>query len=181
MTSSSKKILHPTDAETGSVLVMTCAVLTIIAVLVGTISIATGVEAISANNALADFKNKQATLSALQIADGILKKCQQDSADAYSDEYVYEWQCGDVQIVMRFRDEERKINLNKLTDGKGKINTEKSDEILRLLSLFVKEPRNVHSMLCDYVDGDSDGPFEYDAKKRRHRNAGRVAVVEWHR
>ena len=152
-----------TSKESGTVLILTCAVLSVVVVLVASLSFATGIDVTSSQNALAELKNRQAILSSLQIARTLYAS--KDSGDSSPARILsYLWQCGDVEVTVVFRDEERKLSIKSLTDPRGKIIPSREEEISRLLRRFVPDADAVLSRLCDYIDEDSEGPFENNAK-----------------
>jgi type II secretory pathway component PulK len=149
--------------DRGTVLVLTCATVVIVAILVAELSMKTAVDYRIASSGVDDLANRQAVFSAVEVMRQMgTRRSADDEGGRTEEPSVHE--LGDTRFQIRFVDEESKINVNRLVDAQGRVDQKMRERVAALLAQFVHDPDIVADRLVDYMDTDDKGSYENGAK-----------------
>jgi type II secretory pathway component PulK len=149
--------------DRGTVLVLTCATVVIVAMLVAELSVKTAVDYRIASGGVDDLANRQAALSAIEVLKQMETRQSLDrKSGKTSDSFSYD--LGDTHLQVRLGDEESKININRLVDAQGHVDQKMRERIVALFAQLMRDPDTVVDRLVDYIDADDKGPYEGGAK-----------------
>lgn len=169
------------SAEHGAALVLTLIVLSILLIIVVELSYTTKLHIQVSTNVLNDLQFSAALRGALTYITCVL---QDDLLTSKVDSLVEDWakektiELGDVSVTFELSDISSKLNVNKLgakTEGVRERTIAQFDRLATVLGLEVMELGNV---LADFVDEDSEGPYEDRAINRSLITHKEVLLLE---
>ena len=165
------------SAENGTVLVLTAATVVIVAVLTASLALTTAVNLRIAENSVAGLANRQAALSALEIAK-TLKREQPVLKEGKTETSVFSYTLGNTRLKIQFVDEESKINVNRLIARTGRVDTLTREQLERLFYLYIDDWEGTVERLVDYIDGDTKGTYETRAKNAPFDTIEELLLIE---
>lgn len=169
--------------ERGVALVLTLLVLSVLVVVVAQLSFSTKLDVKIASNYRADVQNQYAVRAGVAYAKLFLKQDFEVAPDV--DSLQETWaktfepiMVGDVELMLWIEDEDRKFNLNSLIDPRGAVNTRGKDQYTKLLKVLRIGDNTLVPRLVDYLDKDTEGLFEHNAKNNFLYTAREVRRLE---
>lgn len=154
--------------DRGIALILALLVLAILILLVGQMTITSVHNRSVARNATSSLQNEYGVLAGhrqamLRIeADGQRTPDSDSLGDAWTAPFAF--QLGNAMVTGRITDAERKLNLSGLVNAEGEAQQGAIDQLVRLLRALGHEPVENAARIADYVDTDTEGPFEAGAR-----------------
>ncbi len=153
----------------GVALILTLLVLSVLVVVVAQLSFSTKLDVKIAQNYRGDVQNTYAVRAGINYAKLFLKADMENAGDV--DSLHETWArtfepviIGDVELMLWIEDEDRKLNVNLLVDQNGAVIARNKEIYERLLKILRVSDNTLAARLVDYLDRNTDGLFEKDAK-----------------
>ncbi len=162
-------------------LILALLVLSILIILIGQMTITSLQNRTTAENPLADLKNAYGTRSgyhqALLYLGTDLEKA--PHVDTRHERWAspLDLTLADARVRVTLEDSERFINLSRLVDDKGETNEMVAGQLRRLVQVLRLPPETAERII-DYIDGDTRGSFETNARNERLYNLEELLRVE---
>jgi general secretion pathway protein K len=154
--------------QRGIALILALLVLAILILLVGQMTITSVHNRSVARNATSSLQNEYGVLAGYRQAmvrieaDGARTPDTDSLADVWNPPFSFE--LGNARVTGRITDAERKLNLSGLVNAEGEAQQAAIDMLARLLRVLGHEPVENAARIADYVDTDTQGPFEAGAR-----------------
>lgn len=171
----------PRRRDRGIALILALLILTILAILISQMTITSLHNRTTAENPLADLKNAYGTRSGyhqaiLYLAADLEKT---PTVDTLHERWAspIDLQLADTRVRAEVADSERFLNLSHLVNEKGETNSVLADRLRRLV-LVLRHPPETAERIIDYIDADTRGSFESNARNERLYNLEELLRVE---
>jgi general secretion pathway protein K len=171
----------PRRRDRGIALILALLILTILAILISQMTITSLHNRTTAENPLSDLKNSYGTRSGyhqaiLYLATDLEKT---PTVDTLHERWAspIDLQLADSRVRAEVMDSERFLNLSHLVNEKGETNAVLADRLRRLV-LILRHPPETAERIIDYIDADTRGSFESNARNERLYNLEELLRVE---
>lgn len=169
-----KRLLHPLCKQSGFVLVTVLVIMAVLIPVVFTFASRIQSDLLSAGNYKDELQSIWMARAGVQGAMGLLK-----SDDASYDCTLDKWAIafpglavGDGILHVSIKDEDSKLNINRLVAPNGKdINTQVYSHLSKLISRLGGKPEIVEALI-DWMDADSDSTGSFGAEEQYYSTLG---------
>lgn len=156
-------------------MVIVLIIIVILAVVITQFNYSTTIDERIAKNFASDRKNYYAARGAVVLARALLEKDAEEDGprDSLYDDWSGKGQLQDISVIgdvntdITVTDQERLININRLSNKSNRDFTRIYDALTRLVAILEIDPVGEYAIaerIRDYIDADEDGDFEIDAK-----------------
>lgn len=161
------------DSESGLALVIVLIIVVILSIVIAQFNYSVSVDERIAKNYAMDRKNYYAARGGIVLATALLEKDAQEDGprDTLSDDWADSGALqivpiGDIETTITVTDQERLININRLSNKKNKDYARIRQTLARLIEILELDTDEIGLLerITDYLDPDEEGDYEEGAK-----------------